>query len=381
MKRFVKPIISLTIFVLCLLVAELFLSLFAPVPDPYRIYKYGPTNQYVRSDFPVNFHVVTEIDDAIPGLEGRHNFTTNNMGFRGDYLAIPKPANEFRIFMVGGSTTECFYLDDTQAISAVIQNEMQKHANGQTIKVYNAGRSGDASDDHVSLIVHRIVHLQPDMIIVFSGINDLTRSIYNHDYLHYIQEGEKTKHPIWRSLATEFQIPRRIFFLAKRISPTNQDLLQNIPLKYDYRALRELNKSTPISDQRPKTNVTAYANNLETIVGVTRAHNIQLIFMTQQTTWNSLVDPEAKKWHSMLWRNGIRYREDLMDEALESLNDGMRRLADKHSIPLYDLARGMPKSTEYFFDEVHFNVKGAYVAGVELASFILEKAQVQKKEK
>jgi hypothetical protein len=73
--------------------------------------------------------------------------------------------------------------------------------------------------------------------------------------------------------------------------------------------------------------VTAYANNLETIVGVTRAHNIQLIFMTQQTTWNSLVDLEAKKWHSMLWRNGIRYREGF-EAAVNQYRAAIRALKD-----------------------------------------------------
>lgn len=143
------------------------------------------------------------------------------MGFRGDNLVTPNPFNEFRIFMIGGSTTECLSLDDSQSINAVLQHYLQEHVNSDiSIKVYNAGKSGDASDDHISIVAHRIVHLEPDMIIVFSGINDLTRSIYNYDYLHYVKTSRKQM-PIFRFLATEFQIPRRLYYLMNRISPKN----------------------------------------------------------------------------------------------------------------------------------------------------------------
>jgi lysophospholipase L1-like esterase len=97
-----------------------------------------------------------------------------------------------------------------------------------------------------------------------------------------------------------------------------------------------------------------------------------MILITQQTTWNSSIDPEAQNWHWQLFRDGVTYREDYMDEALESLNDAMRQIALEHAVPLYDLAKVMPKSLEYFYDDVHFNVKGARTAGTHLAAFILE---------
>ena len=72
----------------------------------------------------------------------------------------------------------------------------------------------------------------------------------------------------------------------------------------------------------------------------------------------------------MLYRFGVTYREDLMDQALESFNNVMRQVAAKHSVPTYDLARLMPKSSDFFYDDAHFNVRGAREAGVGLASFI-----------
>ena len=101
--------------------------------------------------------------------------------------------------------------------------------------------------------------------------------------------------------------------------------------------------------------------------------------MTQASSWNSDVDPNISDWHWMLYRFGVTYREDPMDRGLESYNDAMRELAEEHSVPVYDLARSLPKSSAYFYDDVHFNVGGAATAGEGLASFILEKQLVPRR--
>src|SRR5262249_34797705 len=156
-------------------------------------------------------------EDGLPGMKGPNVFTTNNMGFRGDDLIMPKPANELRIFMVGGSSTECLYLDDARTITRVLQDKLSREpANNLTVKVYNAGKSGDAIDDHCSMIVHRIVHLQPDVIILFAGINDLTRSMRNYDYLHYLPDTPPDRFRYLKYLATESQIVRRFYYLFNR---------------------------------------------------------------------------------------------------------------------------------------------------------------------
>ena len=369
--------ISVVTSVVCLAAVELLLRWLAPVPDPYEKLKYGrpKVNQYIASDVAPHYSVVTEVEDGLPGIRGQHRYTLNNRGFRGDDLTTPKPPDEFRIFMVGGSTTECFYLDDSESIERVVQKALAGHpTGGRRIKVYNAGRSGDATDDHISMIVHRIVHLEPDMIIVSAGINDLSRSIYKYDYLHYVTESPKGRLPLLAMLSTEFQLSRRVRLLMRRAVPTEQQTLEDITLKSSYGRQVALRKSVPESNNEPANETGMYQQNLKTIVGVAQIHGAQLILMTQQTTWNSATDPEAKNWHWMRYRDGITYREEVLDQAMESTNDVMRKVAANYSIPLYDLSKVLPKSLEYFYDDVHFNPKGAYTTGTGLASFIVETA-------
>jgi lysophospholipase L1-like esterase len=366
---------------LSVLLVEVALNLFAPMPDPYeRIRSSSPPNQYVRSEFSPGYHLRTEAEEGLPGMVGPRSFTINNMGFRGGKLEQPKPADEFRIFMIGGSTTECLYLDDSESIDAIVQDQLtERSGTSLAVRVYNAGKSGDAIDDHASMLVHRIVQLQPDIISVFAGVNDLTRSIYGYDYLHRVQERGAKALPLAKLLVTEFQLPRRAHYLLKRFAPTEQELQETITRVSNYAEKVELRKSVPVSDEHPELNLEAYANYLRTIIGVARGHGIDLVFMTQPSSWNSQIDSSIGDWHWMSYRFGVVYREDFMDEALESYNDVMRAIAEEHSVPVYDLARSLPKSSAYFYDDVHLNVGGAATAGEGLASFILEKQLVPRR--
>jgi lysophospholipase L1-like esterase len=268
-----------------------------------------------------------------------------------------------------------------------LQQQLNDRGSHQlSVRVYGAGKSGAASDDHISMIAHRLVHLQPDMIILFSGINDLTRSIYNYDYTHYVipepnwqqnlrKSKNSPKYSPMRLWATEFQIPRRFYLLSKRLSPSERDVLETITSKSNYREKIRMRKARPVSNLRPKTDSTPYANNLRTIIGIAKVHGIPLIFMTQQTTWGG--PPEAKEWHWMVLRDGVNYRDDFMNEAMESFNDETRALAVQYEIPLYDMARSMPKSHDLFYDDVHMTERGAAVAAEELASLILDKDLIQ----
>jgi len=320
----------------------------------------------------------TSVEDGLPGMSGSATFSVNNMGYRGDSLVVPKPPGEIRIFLVGGSTTECFYIDDSLSMNSIVQNELNAHLpRGTYAKVYNAGKSGNAIDDHISMMVHRIVHLQPDVVVVFAGINDLTKSIYHADPLHFVELD--TLAPQWtlgsqlRFAATELQLSRRLYYLLKPLaskSPT--EVFEEIPAKSGYRERVAIRKSAPRTDARPRVDGEAYRTNLRTLVGVAAAHNVALYLMTQQTTWNG-PDPVSREWQWMLYRDGVVYRPDYMDEALESLNDRMREVAAAAGIPVYDLARLVPKTSEFFYDDVHFNVRGARMAGLGIASLMLKR--------
>lgn len=348
---------------------EMALRRLAPIEDPYREFKLKQpiVNQYIRSEFPPNFKVHTEIAAGIPGMTGRHVFSTNNLGFRGDYLAVPKPPGEFRVFAIGGSTTECAYLDDTETMPAALQSELQAVAPaGRTVKVYNAGKSGDRSYDHVSMLVHRILHLQPDAIVVFLGINDLSASIAETDYLHRVEvvQSSVNLRQMLGMIATEWQIPRRLRAVALRLQPKSErKVLEEIRWRLDLTDYVAAAHSGQEREGRPRVWTEGFRTNLLTLIGAAGANGVKVTLMTQPSSWNSRVDPTAASRHWML----NHYREEVMDAGLEAFNNVTRALAQEHGLPVADIARTMPKSGSHIYDDVHLTPVGAAFAARALA--------------
>ena len=370
--------------VLSLIVVEAMLRTVAPVADPYKLHKRRPNvvQSYFRSSFPPNMRVQLSTEEGLPGMDGRATtFTTNNVGLRGDSLAMPKPDDELRVFVVGGSTTETLYLDDREAVTRILEDRLDTLVSGKRVKVYGAGRSGAKSSDHIEMIAHRLVHLQPDAVIVFAGVNDLRAAMSGWNPLMLppavgAPGTEWTLMQILRFAVTEFQLGRRLFSLLK---PADyRESAEQIPLRSDYRRSVRMREALPVSVSPPRIDVVSYRENLISMVGIARAHGIDLVFMTQPTTWNSRVDSAIAKWHWMSAGPDSAYLEEALDQAMEAYNDAVRGVAAQFDVPLLDLARLLPKSGEYFYDDVHFNPRGAQTVGGMLASFVSENTRLRK---
>lgn len=349
---------------LAFVTGELFLWLFQPLRDPYETSRI--VRHYIRREHKPNMHVLTTPELGLPGMHGINHWTTNNLGFRGADIDSRKPENEYRIFLIGGSTAECFILDDKDSLDAVVQLALQQMIDDKlSIRVYNAGMSGDRSDDHIAILTQRIVHLEPDFIVVFSGINDLRAAIAGHDYLHLPVPGIAP----WKLMAAQSQLGRLAYYVLKGHTP-QKIVSEQEPIETAYRVGVEAQRLAPEATSPPRTDIGAYGNNLKTLAGIAHGHGIPMIFMTQQSTWNSIVDPGASDWHWLLQVGALRFSEESMNAALMLMNDVMRQVAGRNKIAVYDLAEDIPKSSEYFYDDVHFNTKGAAFAGKNLAAEI-----------
>src|SRR5262249_1501813 len=95
----------------------------------------------------------------------------NAEGFRTREIVTPKPADELRIFFVGGSTVVGGYQVET-TIPGVVEAHL--HANGlPQARTYNFGVLSFVSGQELALLVHRLIDLKPDLVIAYDGGNDL----------------------------------------------------------------------------------------------------------------------------------------------------------------------------------------------------------------
>jgi lysophospholipase L1-like esterase len=370
--RFANTALMMLSLVFALAVAELFLWVVYPLRDPFGYQKTLVFAPYVPSYRAPSTTWVFRAETGLPGMRNDPvRFTANNLGFRGDSLVTPKPPSEMRIFMVGGSTTECLILDDADAITSILQQRLARRG-FPNVRVYGAGKSGDRSYDHVALMVHRVVHLEPDLVIVFAGVNDLLAGINNVDYLHLRRNdtsGKQRRVEALAMLATELQLPRLIGAALKRRSYRNE--AENVTWESNVRRMVNLRSALPVAKSPLLPAPDAYARNLMTIAGVAKAHHVPLVFMTQATSWNSAIDHAVEQWHWMNAGSEARFTAEWMDAAMEIYNDAMREVGTRHQVPIFDLAAEIPKSLEFFYDDVHFNIRGADEAGRMLSEFLV----------
>jgi len=82
--------------------------------------------------------------------------------------------------MVGGSTTMGYgSTSDQTTIPARLQEKFNQVNLEKRVEVINAGVNGYTSNDEMNLVKNKLVHYDPDLVIVFDGSNDLFRP-YNH---------------------------------------------------------------------------------------------------------------------------------------------------------------------------------------------------------
>ncbi len=98
--------------------------------------------------------------------------------FRPAAFALHKPAETFRVFALGGSTTQGEPYSTETAFPQWLQLDLQAAVPDRRVEVINCGGLSYASY-RVLAIVREVLHYDPDLIIVYSGHNEyLERRTY-----------------------------------------------------------------------------------------------------------------------------------------------------------------------------------------------------------
>ena len=119
------------------------------------------------------YEIRTSGQEIIPN-QSSDSITINKLGFRGPEFSEIKPENTYRIFMLGGSTMfGTGATSDQSTISGYVQQFFNEGDFEFNIEVVNAGIQGADSKTELKLIEDRIVDLEPDLIIMYDGWNDL----------------------------------------------------------------------------------------------------------------------------------------------------------------------------------------------------------------
>jgi hypothetical protein len=106
-----------------------------------------------------------------PGYERGAN-RHDALGYRGADVPVPKPEGELRIVCLGGSTTYTPKVEDWRLPYPALLESVLKERHHE-VRVINAGVPGWSSFESLLNLQLRVLDLEPDLVIVYHGINDI----------------------------------------------------------------------------------------------------------------------------------------------------------------------------------------------------------------
>lgn len=207
----------------------------------------------------------------------------NEGGYKGPYPRMPKPMNEYRIFVLGGSTV---YFGDP-AIPELLMQEFQNNGYGN-VTVYNFGYTSAVSSQELVTIVTEISELSPDLIVQYNGANDIDHPLYydprpGYPYNYFVYETNPLinpdRLPMWKYVIGTNAIVKSVY---QTYFPNEY---QNFLLSK--KALRE--EIGYNSEQWKKEIVNIYTNNLMKAQKISVAFGSEYIAFFQPTIFNKRV--------------------------------------------------------------------------------------------
>lgn len=372
--RFSRRILTRLVLILlgvgiALVIAELVCRRMFPEPSGFQVWPAG-----LR-------HAFKAAPDVMPGVEGESRFSVNSWGIRGDEF---NDSQTERILALGGSATECLFLDDTEAWPQLVQKNLVKQGRAGAW-VGNVGKSGMTTRDHVlqmQLLVPALPKIQT--VILMAGANDfmlrLSDASYNPRHLdNPVLAREQMKHAfaaIPGPPAGGLALSRAWAHLA---GPRATGPVQDDPRRFygDFRRRRREAKERLVELPDLMSSVDEYARNLGRIASLARSQSVRLVLVTQPTMWKERMTEQEE---ALLWFGGADnfledsatryYTPSALAQGMRLYNGRMRGLAKEQGIECIDLADILPKDTTVFYDDLHFNENGASVAAQIISEYL-----------
>lgn len=356
-------LIVFTTIIITLIFFETFHYLTTPKISSYYVWE--PNFEYIF--FPNS--------SILYGINGESHFTINNLGYRG--VEFNNHENEYRILIIGGSTSECLYLDNEEAWPYILMGLLKKTKDNKKVITINIGKSGHGLRNNLLELKYLPDNYEPDLLIMMLGVNDLLHTIsmnsswrpFNEAKFDVSDSYTFVSYPgySWRSTVT-YKIYR--YFNLKLKNIIVQDAFGNGLA--DNRLLRTNSKDWLNSITSLDASVEDYGKNLERVIELSREKNITLIFSTQPYLWKNDM---SEKENSSLWMTtdfrGNFYSTEIMVEAMEKFNNKMLEVCKENpDIFCIDLEKDVPKTLDYLYDDVHFNEKGSISVAEKLGDYI-----------
>ena len=300
-------------------------------PHPYLLYQNTPN--YIRV--------------ATDGTQAPEH---NALGYRSDEFTLEKPANVFRILVLGGSTTYGAAMSNYQDTwPHLMQNILNQNlaSEYERIEVINAGLSGATSAELLSGWIFRHQYLKPDLLMIHTGGNDMNPLLYpdyNPEYTHFRARGGSYRMPFREVIIFLVDLSNTIKLLSLAFLPDDNLYPVYIGQPYLFDKLDLVETRQQIADISP----TGFERNLITLVKNAQSNEVQVALF-------SFILPTLKHITSKDPYTG-RLGE-IIPDALEKNRVVMRSISRKNAITYFEASPSQLQD-DLYLDWCHLNKEG-----------------------
>jgi lysophospholipase L1-like esterase len=315
--------------------------------------------------------------ELLPGVSGSSRFFINSEGMRAD---PPRREPAYRILTVGGSATECLFLDQAETWPDLMQQRLDSAT--RRVVVANVGRSGQASRQHVLHVRHLLAqHPEVNAVVALVGINDLQQRLEREDpprgpFGLADYQRAFTALPGGGAGAGELSFLERrrlVQLLRPRAAPTaiTREQLTQDPEGEFLVGLRARRRQAGRAAALPDLTraLADYRSNLESIVDAAASRQVRLVLATQPALWRPDLPPQLDDllWFGWAQQGAEYYTAAALAAGLARFNAVLLDVCRVRGVECVDLAARLPRDATVFYDDCHFNESGARQVATLLA--------------
>ncbi|MBX3414081.1 MAG: redoxin domain-containing protein [Pirellulales bacterium] len=287
----------------------------------------------------------------------------NSLGVRA--AEMPPRDSSRRILTLGGSSTECLYLENEQTWPQLLERQLNGSESGD-YWVGNVGKSDCTTADDLAFLEKSVLAASVDTVLLMVGMDDLWHTLTERPI-------ESPQPPDW------YRSPTVALFEE---SPSTEDSAESSEAERardDYFWARRRDSTFP---PPPATKpdfvaaVEAFRQRVEKIAAWGKSHGVQVVFVTQPVLWDKDISQAARKHLTLAQVNPVGKEwtfltADNLRPLIDRYNDVLRAVSQETGTKCIDLAAEMTGHEFFFEDDFHFNAEGCQRAARLLAEQLL----------
>jgi lysophospholipase L1-like esterase len=275
-------------------------------------------------------------------------------------VAVPKPEGTYRIVCEGGSTTfDLLSPDDAGTWPARLGRLLRPRAD-----VVNAGFPGWTSLESLVSLETRDLDLQPDLVVVFSGVNDLQPAGHVPFAPDYTAGHAEILPRVTGVVPVPLSLVSRLVFvewlrgrLKARDAPEGGE---GYAPSYEW-------TGGPKRDDIPAEAVAVYERNLRSTIAVAASGGARTLLVAQKARLRAGREASDRVWLEG-WTPGLTPTGYLA--GLARYNAVARRLGDEGIALFLDPFAGEAFGDAHFQDPVHFSPAGSELFAKSLVAYV-----------